>query len=126
MLKYGPTFVRSLVLVWLVTWILADPLFLLHDLMAPQEYSAAHSFIRNGPVEKHLAQHYLDVRISSSTEGNSNRSQDIQSDESGFASRRFDLRRVDRGRLVTLTVGYQHWFPFPTSAVPRAPPSISS
>lgn len=124
MLRYGPTFVRSLVLVWLVTWVLADPLSLLHDLMAPQEYSATHSFIRNGPVEKHFAQHYLDVRISSSTEGNSNRSQDIQSDESGFASR-LDLPRFDRGWLVTLTFGFQHRFPLSTSAVPRAPPSIS-
>ena len=125
MLKYGPTFVRSLLLVWLFTWILADPLFLLQDFMAPQEFSTAHSFIRNGPVDKHVAQHYLDVRISSSTEGTSNRSQEIEADESGFGSR-VDLRRIDRSQLVTLTVSFQHWFPFPTSAVPRAPPSISS
>jgi hypothetical protein len=103
---------------------LADPLFLLHELMAPQEYSAAHSFIRNGPIGKHLASHYFDVRISSSTEGNPNRGEDIQSDESGFSSR-FDLRRFDRARPVTLAVAVQHWFPFTTSAVPRAPPSIS-
>jgi hypothetical protein len=124
MLRYGPAFIRSLVLVWLATWVLADPLFLLHELMAPQEYSAAHSFIRNGPVEKHLAQHYFDVRISSSTEGNPNQSEDIQSDESGSGSR-FDLRRFDRARSVALTVTFQHWFPFFTSAAPRAPPFAS-
>ena len=124
MLRYGQAFIRSLVLVWLATWVLADPLLLLHELMAPQEYSAAHSFIRNGPVEKHLAQHYSDVLISSSTEGNPNRSEDIQSDESGSGSR-FDLRRFDRAPSVALTVTFQHWLPFSTSATPRAPPSAS-
>ena len=124
MLRYGPTFIRSLVLVWLATWVLADPLFLLQGLMAPEECSAARSVIRNGPVGKHLAQHHLDVRISSSTEGNPNQSEDIPSDESGSGSR-FDLRRFDRARPVTMTVAFQHWFPFTTSAAPRAPPSIS-
>ncbi len=124
MLRYGPAFIRSLVLVWLATWVLADPLFLLHELMAPQEYSAAHRFIRNGPVEKHLAQHYFDVRISSSTEGNPNRSEDIQSDESGSGSR-VDLRRFDRTRSVPLRVTFQPWLPCSTSDTPRAPPSAS-
>ena len=124
MLRYGPAFIRSLVLVWLATWVLADPLFLLQGLMAPEEYSAARSVIRNGPVGKHLAQHHLDVRISSSTEGNPNQSEDIPSDESGSGSR-FDLRRFDRARPVTMTVAFQRWFLFTTSAAPRAPPSIS-
>lgn len=124
MLRYGPAFIRCLVLVWLATWVLADPLFLLQEFMSPQEYSAAHSFIRNGPVEKHLAQHYFDVRIGSSTEGNPNRSEDIQSDESEHGNR-FDLRRFDHARSVSLRVAFQHWFPYSTSAVPRAPPSTS-
>lgn len=124
MLRYGPAFIRSLVLVWLATWVLADPLFLLHELMAPQEYSAAHSFIRNGPVEKHLAQHYSDALISSSTEGNPNRSEDIQSDEFGSGSR-LNLRRFDHAQSVALTVALQPWFPFSTSTTPRAPPATS-
>jgi len=125
MLRYGSVFVRSLILVWLATWILADPLFLLQDLMAPEEYSAARSVIRNGPArEHHFAAHYSDVLISSSTEGNPNRSQDIQSHE--FASVvRDELRRFDRARPVALTVAFQLWFPFSTSAAPRAPPSAS-
>src|SRR5205085_12090280 len=97
MLKYGTTFIRNLVLVWLATWILADPLFLLQDLIAPQEYSAASSVLQNGPVEKHVAPHSMDVRIGSSTEGNPNRSEDIQSDESGSVGP-VDLRRFDRAR----------------------------
>ncbi len=124
MLRYGPAFIRSLVLVWLATWVLADPLFLLQELMAPQEHSAAHTFIRNGPVGKHLAQHYFDALISSSTEGNPNRSEDIQSDEFGSGSR-VNLRRFDRAQSVALTVAFQPWFPFSTSATPRAPPATS-
>jgi hypothetical protein len=123
MLKYGTTFVQSLALVWLATWVSADPLSLLQELTAPEEYSSADSVIRNGPIGKHLAQHYLDARISSSTEGNSNRSQDIHSGD-GFVNR-VDLRRFDRGRSVTRTVTFQHWLPFSTSATPRAPPPIS-
>lgn len=124
MLRYGAAFIRCLLLVWLATWLLADPLLLLQELMAPQDYSAGHSFIRNGPVEKHLAQHDFDVRINSSTEGNPNRSEDIQSDESGSGSR-VDQRRFGRAQLVALTVASQPWFPFSTSAAPRAPPSAS-
>jgi hypothetical protein len=124
MLRYTTAFTHILVLAWLATWVLADPLFLLQEFMAPQEYSAAHSFTRDGPVEKHLAQHDFDARISSSTEGNPNRSEDIQSDESGFGSR-VNLRQFGRAQLVVLTVASQHWFPFPTSAAPRAPPSAS-
>jgi hypothetical protein len=124
MLRYGPAFIRCLVLVWLATWVLADPIFLLQEFIAPQEYSSAHSFIRNGPVEKHLAQHDFDARISSSTEGNSNRSEDIQSDESGSGSR-VDLQRFGRAQIVALTIASQPWFPFSASATPRAPPSAS-
>ena len=124
MLKYRTAFIRSLVLVCLATWVLANPLCLLQTLMAPQEYSAAYSVIRNGPFGKHLAQHYLDVLISSSTEGNPNRSEDIQSDEFGSGSR-VDLRQFDRAHSVALTVALQPWFPFSTSAAPRAPPSAS-
>jgi hypothetical protein len=124
MLRYGTAFTRILVLVWLATWNLADPVLLLQGLMAPQEYSAARHVIRNEPVGKHLAEHYLDVLISSFTEGNPNRSEDIQSDEFGFGSR-VDLRRFDRAQSVSLTVASQPWFPFSTSAAPRAPPSAS-
>ncbi len=125
MLRYGRAFVRSLILVWLATWLLADPLFLLQGLMAPEEYSAVRSVIRNGPAgEHHFAEHYSDVLISSSTEGNPNRSEDIQSDESGSGGR-VDLRRFDHARPVALTVAFQLWFPSSTSAAPRAPPSAS-
>ena len=124
MLRYTTAFTRILVLVWLATWVLADPLFLLQGLMAPEEYSAGHSFTRNGPLEKHLAPHDFDARISSSTENNPNRSVENQSDKSGSGSR-VDLRRFDRARSVALTVTFQHWFPFSTSAAPRAPPSAS-
>ena len=124
MLRYGRTFVRSLILVWLATWLLADPLLLLQGLMTPEEYSAARSVIRNGPVGKHLEQHYSDFLISSSTEGNPNKSEDTQSDEFGSGNR-IDLRRFDRARPVALTIAFQLWFPFSTSAAPRAPPSAS-
>lgn len=125
MLRYGRAFVRSLILVWLATWLLADPLFLLQGLMAPEEYSAARSVIRNGPAgEPHFAAHYSDVLISSSTEGNPNQSEDTQSDEFGSGNR-IDPRRFDRARPVALTVAFQLWFPFSTSAAPRAPPSAS-
>lgn len=124
MLRYTTAFTRILVLVWLVTWVLADPLSLLQELMAPEEYSAARSVIRDGTVGNHLAQHYSDVLISSSTENNPNRSESIQSDEFGSGSHD-DLRRPNRARSVALTVAFQPWFPFSTSAAPRAPPSAS-
>lgn len=124
MLQYTTAFTRILVLVWLATWVLADPLFLLQGLMAPEEYSTAHSVIRNGTVGKHLAQHYFDALISSSTEGNPNRSEDIQSDEFRSGSG-VDLRLFDRAQSVALTVALQPWFPFSTSATPRAPPATS-
>ena len=125
MLRYGRAFVRSLILVWLATWLLADPLFLLQGLMAPEEYSAARSVFRNGPAgEQHFAAHYSDVLISSSTEGNPNQSEDTQSDEFGSGNR-IDPRLFDRARPVALTVAFQLWFPFSTSAAPRAPPSAS-
>ena len=124
MLRYTMVFTRILVLVWLATWVLADPLFLLQELMAPEEYSAARSVLRNGPVGKHFAQHYSDVLISSATEGNPNRSEEVQSDE--FRSdNRIDLRRFDRAQSVPLTVAFQPWLPCSTSATPRAPPSAS-
>ena len=125
MLRYGRAFVRSLILVWLATWLLADPLFLLQGLMAPEESSAARRVIRNGPAgEHHFAAHYSDVLISSSTEGNPNQSEDTQSDEFGSGNR-IDLWLFDRARPVALTVAFQLWFPFSTSAAPRAPPSAS-
>jgi len=124
MLRYTTAFTRILVLVWLATWVLADPLFLLQGLMAPEEYSTAHRVIRNGTVGKHLAAHYSDALISSSTEGNPNRSEDIQSGEFGSGSRA-DLQRFDRAQSVALTVALQPWFPFSTSATPRAPPATS-
>ena len=124
MLKYRTAFTRILVLVWLATWVLADPLSLLQELMAPEEYSAARSVIRDGTVGNHVAQHYLDVFISSSTEGNPNRSEDTLSDEFEFRDR-VDVWRSDRARSVALTVAFQPWFPFSTSAAPRAPPSAS-
>ena len=124
MLRYTTAFTRILVLAWLATWVLADPLFLLQELIAPQEHSAGHSFIRNGTVGKHFAPHYSDVRISSSTEGNPNRSEDIQSDEIGSGSG-VDLRRFDHARLASLTVALQPWFSFSTSTAPRAPPSAT-
>lgn len=123
MLKYRTAFIRSLVLVWLATWVLADPLCLLQELMAPQEYSAACSVIRNGPVGTHVAQHHLDVLISSSTEGNPNQSEDTPSDEFEFRDRVDG--RSDRVRSVALTVALPPCFPFSTSADPRAPPSAS-
>jgi hypothetical protein len=124
MLRYTTAFTRILVLAWLATWVLADPVFLLQELMAPQEHSAGHSFIRNGTVGKHFAPHNSDARISSSTESNPNRSEEIQSDESGSGSR-VDLRRFDRAQSVALTVAFQPCSPFSTSATPRAPPSAS-
>ena len=124
MLRYTTAFTRILVLAWLATWVLSDPLFLLQELMAPQEHSVGHSFIRNGTVGKHFAQHYSDVLISSSTESNPNRSEENQSDESGSGSR-VDLWRFDRAQSVALTVAFQSWFPSSTSATPRAPPSTS-
>jgi hypothetical protein len=124
MLRYTTAFTRILVLAWLATWVLADPVFLLQELMAPQEHSAGHSFIGNGTVGKHFAPHNSDARFSSSTENNPNRSEENQSDESGSGSR-VDLRRFDRAQSVALTVPFQPWFPFSTSAAPRAPPSAS-
>ena len=124
MLKYSTTFVRSLILIWLATWILADPLALIQGLMAPEEYSAAYSVLRNGPFGKHFAPHYLDARISLSTEGNPNRSEDIQSDESGSGSR-VDFRWFIHVRPVALTVALQPRYLIPTSADSRAPPSLS-
>jgi hypothetical protein len=122
MLRYRTAFIRSLVLVWLATWVLADPLTLLQALTDPQEYSAACSVIRNGPVGTHVTQHHLDVLISSSTEGNPNSSEDPQSDELGFGDR-ITLWRPDRFRSVVQTVTLPHCFPFYTSAASRAPPS---
>jgi hypothetical protein len=122
MLRYTTAFTRILVLVWLATWVLSDPLFMLQELMGPQENSAGHSFIRNGTVGKHFAQHYSDVRVSSSTESNPNRSEEIQSDESGSGNH-VDLRRFDFAQSAALTVAFQPRSPFSTSATPRAPPS---
>ena len=124
MLRYTTVFTRILVLVWLAAWVLADPLFLLQELMAPEEYSAARSVLRNGTVGKHFAQHYSDVLISSATEGNPNRSEEIQSDESGSGNH-VDLRRVNRAQSAALTAAFQPWSSFSTSATPRAPPSAS-
>ena len=123
MLRYTMVFTRILVLVWLAAWVLADPLFLLQELMAPEEYSAACSVIRNGPVGTHVTQHYLDVLISSSTEGNPNQREDTPSDEFEFHDRVDG--RSDRVRSVALTVALPPCFPFSTSAAPRAPPSAS-
>ena len=121
MFRYTTAFTRILVLAWLATWVLADPLFLLQELMAPQEHSEGHSFIGNGTVGKHFAPHNSNARVSSSTESNPNLSEENQSD--GFGSR-VD-RRFDRAQSVALTVPFQPWFPFSTSAAPRAPPSAS-
>ena len=124
MLRYTTVFTRILVLAWLASWVLSDPLFLLQELMAPQEHSAGYSFIGNGTVGKHFAPHYSDVRVSSSTESNPNRSEEIQSDESGSGNH-VDLRRFDRAQSAPLTAAFQPWSPFSTSATPRAPPSAS-
>ena len=122
MFRYTTAFTRILVLAWLAIWVLADPLFLLQELMAPQEHSEGHSFIGNGTVGKHFAPHNSNARVSSSTESNPNLSEENQSD--GFGSR-VDLRRFDRAQSVALTVAFQPWFPSSTSATPRAPPSTS-
>ena len=122
MLRYRAAFIRSLVLVWLVTWVLADPLCLLQALMVPQEYSSAGSVIRNGPVGTHITPHHVDVLIGSSAEGNPNQNEEPQSDELGFGDRLVE-GRLDRVRSVVLTVVSPRCFPFSASAAPRAPPS---
>ena len=124
MLKYRTAFIRNLVLVWLAIWVLADPLCLLQELMAPQEYSSTCSVIRNVPVGTHVTQHHLDALISSSTEANPNRSEDTTSDEFEFRER-VDVWRFDRVQSVAPTVALPPCFPFSTSAAPRAPPSAS-
>lgn len=123
MLRYRPTFVHSLVLLWLVTWVLADPLCLLQALMAPQEDSAAYRLVQQGPVGAHVTQHHADVLLNSSTEGSSSRVEDDQSDELGSVDR-VDIWRSDRAPLVELTDDLLPNLLLPTSATPRAPPSV--
>jgi hypothetical protein len=122
MLRYRTAFIRSLVLISLATWVLADPLSLLQALTDPQEYSAACNVVRNAPVGTHGIQHHSDVLISSSTEGNPNSGEDPQSDELSFGDRN-TLRLPDRSRAMALTGAFPHCFFFYTSAAPRAPPS---
>lgn len=122
MLRYRTTFIRSLVLVWMATWILADPLCLLQELMAPQEYSASSSVSRNGPLGTHVTQHHSDVLVSSSSEGNPNLREDPQPDESEFVDC-VDMWRFDHVRVVDLTSVLPLRLPFSTTAAPRAPPS---
>ena len=124
MLRYDKVFIRGLIVIWLATWVFADPLFLVQELIAPEEYSPAYRVIRNAPTGKHVTPHSVDARISSSTEGNPNRGEDIQSDHSGFGSP-FDLRQFDRARPVVLMVVFQHWLLFSTAAASRAPPILS-
>jgi hypothetical protein len=113
---------RSLVLLWLATWVLADPLCLLQALMAPQDDSAAYRFVQQGPVGAHVTQHHSDALVASSTEGNPNRVDETQSDELG-PNDRVDLSRFDHALSVALTVALPSCFLCSTSAVPRAPPS---
>lgn len=123
MLRYRPTFVRSLVLLWLVTWVLADPLCLLQALMAPQEDSAAYRLVQQRPVGAHVTQHHADALLNSSTEGSSSRIEDDQSDELGTVDR-VDIWRSNRAPLVEPTDDLPPNLLLPTSATPRAPPSV--
>lgn len=122
MLRYRTVFVRSLVLVWLATWVLADPLCLLQALMAPQDDSAAYRLVQQGPVGPHVTQHHSDALVASSTEGNPNRGDDTQSDELG-PSDRVDLSRFEHALSVALTGTLPNCFLCSTSSFPRAPPA---
>lgn len=124
MLNYRTAFVRGLALMWLTTWVLADPLWLLQTVMAPQEYIAARSVIGNGPVGVHVTQHHLDAVLSSSSEGNPNQKEDIQSDEIELGDRS-DMLRSNGFGSVAHTLTFPRYFVVSTSASPRAPPLVS-
>ena len=124
MLKYRTAFVRGLVLMWLTTWVLADPLWLFQTVMTPQEHIAARSVIGNRPAGTHVTQHHLDALLSSSTEGNPNPKEDVQSDEIKLGDRP-DMLRSNGFWSVVHTPSFPRYFAFFTSASPRAPPRIS-
>lgn len=120
MLSYKPVFVRGLVLVWLATWMLADPLHLLQALVAPQSDVSARHVFRSGGVEKQIAQHHANVLIGSPTEGNSARRGGAQSDEF-VAADPAATQRFDRARLLALTFVSKPVYRFSASTAPRAP-----
>src|SRR5437762_3727632 len=79
MLRYDKAFIRGLIVIWLATWVFAGPLFLVQELIAPEEYSPAYRVIQNAPTRKHVALHSVDACISSCTVGIPDRGGVIQS-----------------------------------------------
>ncbi len=122
-LKLWPVFTRSLVFIWLLTWTMADPLYLLQSLLAPEEYPAEETLSSAPSADLHLTKHHLDVLIGSSTEGNSSRSDGSQSDDRAIGGC-IDGRRVDVAWRIMLWIAISSCSSDSAQAAFRAPPPI--
>lgn len=125
-MKYGPAFVRSLIFVWLATWVPADPIAFLQVLLAPAEYADASYAFRHDSAGTQFAKHHAEALIGSSTEGGDQRSEESPADEDELgALSPTDPQGLDPARSIRLAVGsYPSGF-FSALTPPRAPPSLS-
>lgn len=125
-MKFGPAFVRSLIFVWLATWVPADPIALLQVFLVPSEDTVGTYAFRRDSNGGQFARHHSEALISSSTEGSDQRNEESQADEDeGGASSHVEQRRLDPAVASRLAVGaYSSKFYFSLTP-PRAPPALS-
>ena len=125
-MNYGPVFVRSLVIVWLATWVLADPIALLQIFFAPSDYFAADYVFREESARTQFAKHHVDVLIGSSSEGGGQRSEESHADEDDLAAApRTDQEGLDRTWSSRLSIRASVSRFYFALTPPRAPPAFS-
>ena len=69
----GTTFSGVLVLTWLLTWALADPLLLLQTLSAPDEFSSPYPVLKNEQATINYSVHRTQSVLSEFNPGDANR-----------------------------------------------------
>lgn len=122
-LKARPLFTRSLVLIWLLTWTAADPLYLLQELFKTNGPPAEATLSSAHPGGLQLTRHHLDVLTGSCTEGTSNHNNSTSSDDLATEGA-VDLWGTNIPRPFVLWIAKASCSSHSLLASPRAPPSI--
>ena len=121
-LKRSRVFTRTLVMIWLLTWTMADPLYLLQDFLTtkpPVEATLSSAY----PAGLQFTRHYLDVLCGSCTEGTSNHRNSTPSDDLGTGGT-VDIWRTDVARPFVLWIASFSCSSDSPLTSPRAPPYI--
>jgi hypothetical protein len=117
-------FVRVMVLTWLVTWVLADPLYLLQSLNAQDSPFLPYPVLKQEQTEKNYFSHRAESALSTSTKDDTSRKNGVHFVSSAYGNLREHAPLTSVRRTVTQP-GARLLVWLAASISPRAPPSLS-